>query len=170
MQSPTIWSRQHSPSAGKQGRASRTSSFLAPFLISSPATGRWPLRQTLLKQVRKFQRYLLTFTSAPFSAEKTWFLNQCWILGTEMDDDVMDQQKFASAAMVLAKAMVDLEKQMEHRYHPEQGHILPEIPLHKAREIMTRADFIQVSCPHVYVFSPRLTFVPELRCHQHLCN
>lgn len=27
--------------------------------------------------------------------EKTWFLNQCWILGTEMDDDVMDQQKWA---------------------------------------------------------------------------
>ncbi|PPJ59230.1 hypothetical protein CBER1_05325 [Cercospora berteroae] len=32
-------------------------------------------------------------------AEKTWFLNQCWILGAEMDDDVMDQQKYASAAM-----------------------------------------------------------------------
>lgn len=27
--------------------------------------------------------------------EKKWFLNQCWILGTEMDDDVMDQQKWA---------------------------------------------------------------------------
>ncbi len=27
--------------------------------------------------------------------EKTWFLNQCWILGKEMDDDVMDQQKWA---------------------------------------------------------------------------
>lgn len=27
--------------------------------------------------------------------EKQWFLNQCWILGTEMDDDVMDQQKWA---------------------------------------------------------------------------
>lgn len=27
--------------------------------------------------------------------EKKWFLNQCWIMGTEMDDDVMDQQKWA---------------------------------------------------------------------------
>lgn len=27
--------------------------------------------------------------------EKRWFLNQCWILGEEMDDDVMDQQKYA---------------------------------------------------------------------------
>lgn len=26
--------------------------------------------------------------------EKTWFLNQCWILGEEMDDDVMDHQKY----------------------------------------------------------------------------
>lgn len=28
-------------------------------------------------------------------AEKTWLLSQCWILGEEMDDDVMDQQKYA---------------------------------------------------------------------------
>ena len=28
-------------------------------------------------------------------AEKTWFLNQCWILGGGIDDDVMDQQKYA---------------------------------------------------------------------------
>lgn len=75
--------------------------------------------------------------------EKTWFLNQCWILGAEMDDDVMDQQKYASAAMVLAKALVDREKEMEAVYHAEHGHILPQIPLHEARYIMTRADFIQ---------------------------
>lgn len=27
--------------------------------------------------------------------EKTWFLNQCWILGEEMDDDVMNEQKYS---------------------------------------------------------------------------
>ena len=27
--------------------------------------------------------------------EKTWFLNKCWILGEEMDDDVMDEQKYS---------------------------------------------------------------------------
>jgi hypothetical protein len=26
--------------------------------------------------------------------EKMWFLNQCWILGETMDDDVEEQQKF----------------------------------------------------------------------------
>jgi hypothetical protein len=60
-----------------------------------------------------------------------------------MDDDVMDQQKYASAAMVLAKALVEKEKEMESSYDPKHGHMLPSIPLHKAREIMTRADFIQ---------------------------
>lgn len=45
--------------------------------------------------------------------------------------------------MVLAKALVDREKEMEKTYDSERGHILPEIPLHEAREIMTRADFIQ---------------------------
>lgn len=45
--------------------------------------------------------------------------------------------------MVLAKALVDKEKEMESSYHPVEGHILPEIPLHQARYIMTRADFIQ---------------------------
>lgn len=30
--------------------------------------------------------------------EKTWFLNKCWILGKEMDDDVMDEQKYSVCA------------------------------------------------------------------------
>lgn len=32
-------------------------------------------------------------------AEKTWFLNKCWILGMEMDDDVMDEQKYSVSAL-----------------------------------------------------------------------
>ena len=79
--------------------------------------------------------------------EKTWFLSQCGILGEEMDDDVMDQQKYASAAMVLAKALVDREKEMASTYDPVQGHLLPMIPLHEARQIMTRSDFIRVRLP-----------------------
>ena len=75
--------------------------------------------------------------------EKTWFLNQCWILGEEMDDDVMDQQKYASAAMVLARALVSKEKEQGGSYDAEQGWILPELSLHESRQIMTRADFVQ---------------------------
>ncbi|KAK8012602.1 hypothetical protein PG991_009977 [Apiospora marii] len=65
--------------------------------------------------------------------EKTWFLNQCWILGMEMDDDVMDQQKWASGAMVLAQALVDKEESMDKTYDD----------MHKAQQIMTRSDFIR---------------------------
>lgn len=101
-------------------------------------------RMSYLNKVAKSNDMLKTADEICRS-EKTWFLNQCWILGTDMDDDVMDQQKYASAAMVLARALVNLEKDMDMTYDPEQGHILPEIALHKAREIMTRADFIRVS-------------------------
>ncbi|ETS85387.1 hypothetical protein PFICI_03412 [Pestalotiopsis fici W106-1] len=75
--------------------------------------------------------------------EKTWFLNQCWILGSEMDDDVMDQQKWAAAAMVLALALVDKEEEMDHTYDAVTGHVLPTYPMHIAQQIMTRADFIR---------------------------
>lgn len=54
--------------------------------------------------------------------------------------------------MVLAKALVEKEKEMHVSYDPEKGHILPEIPLHKAREIMTRADFIQ-DYDHINIFT-----------------
>lgn len=71
--------------------------------------------------------------------------NKCWILGEEMDDDVMDQQKFASSAMMLVKELVDMENRpgAKAKYDREIGHILPELPLYKARQVMTRADFIQ---------------------------
>ena len=58
-----------------------------------------------------------------------------------MDDDVMNQQKFASSAMLLVKALV--EREDAKNYDPEAGHILPTLPLHEARQVMTRADFVQ---------------------------
>ena len=45
--------------------------------------------------------------------------------------------------MVLAKALVDQAETTERSYDVDRGHNLPEIPLHEARQIMTRADFIQ---------------------------
>ena len=99
-------------------------------------------RMTYLNRVAKSQDMLQTCDEI-CRAEKTWFLNKCGILGESMDDDVMDQQKYASAAMVLARALVEAEKHMEMVYDHVQGHVLPTLPLHKARKIMTRADFIQ---------------------------
>jgi hypothetical protein len=108
-------------------------------------------RLTFLNRVAKADN-MLKECEKICQAEKTWFLNQCWILGTEMDDDVMDQQKYASAAMVLAKALVDKEKEMSKTWDDRRGHILPQVPLHIARQIMTRADFIQ-SYDHINVFT-----------------
>ncbi|KAJ5648388.1 hypothetical protein N7490_004760 [Penicillium lividum] len=130
-------------------------------------------RLSFLNRVAKSPNILQTCDEI-CRAEKTWFLNKCWILGMEMDDDVMDEQKYSSAAMVLAKALVDLESEMEQTYHPETGHILPEIPLHKAREIMTRADFIQ-SYDHENIFTidsramVRADSVPMQRAFREIC-
>ena len=107
--------------------------------------------------------------------EKTWLLNNCWVLGKGMDDDVMDQQKYASAAMVLAKALVDQEKEDEKAYDPIKGHLLPQFPLHKAREIMTRADFIK-DYDHINVFTidaqamVRADSVPMQNAFREICS
>ncbi|KAK0650588.1 hypothetical protein DIS24_g6643 [Lasiodiplodia hormozganensis] len=93
-------------------------------------------RLRFLNQVARAEN-MLEMCEAINRKEKIWLLNQCWILGEEMDDDVMDQQKFCAAAMVLASALVDLE---ESDSDPTR---LPQVEVHKAREIMTRADFLQ---------------------------
>ena len=108
--------------------------------------------------------------------EKTWFLNNCWILGEDCDDDVMNQQKYASAAMVLAKALVDKGKEITSSSSTDdRTDTLPEIPLHKAREIMTRADFIK-SYDNINIFTidaqamVRADSVPMQRAFRQICN
>jgi hypothetical protein len=51
-------------------------------------------RLSFLNRVAK-SHDMLTTCERIKDIEKKWFLNQCWIMGTEMDDDVMDQQKWA---------------------------------------------------------------------------
>jgi len=51
-------------------------------------------RLTFLNRVAKSKDMLKTCEQI-IDTERRWFLNQCWILGMEMDDDVMDQQKYA---------------------------------------------------------------------------
>ncbi len=77
--------------------------------------------------------------------------------------------------MVLAKALVDKEKTMESTYDPEKGHIPPQIPLHEARQIMTRADFIK-SYDHINIFTidsnamVRADSVPMQNAFREICN
>lgn len=81
--------------------------------------------------------------------EKRWLLSQCWILGQTMDDDAEDQQEFCAAALVLAKTLVDRSE--ENTSEKSNGR-LPQIPLHLARQIMTRCDFIQ-QLDHINIFT-----------------
>ncbi|KAF1994696.1 hypothetical protein P154DRAFT_624520 [Amniculicola lignicola CBS 123094] len=164
-------------------------------------------RLTYLNRVAKMKsdKEMIGMCNHICNMEKTWFLNNCGILGEEMDDDVMDQQKYAvscdfimlillflfgvsfifsrlredqfhlirdilfsllflirpyiitrhypslnrqvigpSTAMVLALALHKKSQEEEHKsYDSHTGHILPSFPLHEARYIMTRADFIR---------------------------
>ena len=64
----------------------------------------------------------------------------------------MNQQKYASSAMILVKELVEMEKRQETNNDPEKGHILPELELYKARQVMTRAEFIQ-QYDHMNIFT-----------------
>ncbi|OJI95826.1 hypothetical protein ASPVEDRAFT_77604 [Aspergillus versicolor CBS 583.65] len=92
-----------------------------------------------LDQVARSKDMLKTCRSI-CEKEKRWLLCKCWILGAEMDDKAEDQQDLSSGAMLLGKTLVELEKDPD-RTHYVSG--LPGIPLHKAQELMTRADLIK---------------------------
>lgn len=131
-------------------------------------------RLSFLNKVAKSEDMIKTCDQIA-AVEKQWFLNQCGLLGAEMDDDVMDQQKYASAAMVLAQTLVDQEIASESpMYDHEHGHNLPELPLHKARQAMTRADFIQ-DYDHINIFTitsaamVRADSVPMQRAFREIC-
>lgn len=93
-------------------------------------------RLIFLNQVAKSQDMLETCRQIN-RREKSWFLNNCWILGDSMDDDVEEQQKYCAAAIVLARALILREQDSDG-----EEFTLPEIPLHEARQIITRADFV----------------------------
>lgn len=82
--------------------------------------------------------------------ERTWFLNQCGLLGEDMDDDVMESGKFSTSAMLLMRALVQMDRKRGKRFNKSPDstlttdHELPQIPLWIARRIMTRPDYIQV--------------------------
>ncbi|KAM9895059.1 hypothetical protein OXX69_011155 [Metschnikowia pulcherrima] len=85
--------------------------------------------------------------------EKTWFLNQCGLLGEDMDDDVMESGKFSSSAMLLMREFVEMDRRRMNTLISSESpdakdiskdHHLPELPLWRSRQIMTRADYIQL--------------------------
>lgn len=84
--------------------------------------------------------------------EKTWFLSQCGLLGEEMDDDVMEFGKFSLSAMLLMREFVEMDRERMNTListaspavkDQRKDHQLPELPLWRSRQIMTRPDYIQ---------------------------
>ncbi|KAI1436272.1 hypothetical protein GGR50DRAFT_686484 [Xylaria sp. CBS 124048] len=73
--------------------------------------------------------------------EKRWLLSHYWILGKDLDPGGEVQQDLSSSAMLLAKALVDQEKAM--RQAGTYDGRLPQMPIHKAQQIMTNAAWIK---------------------------
>lgn len=77
--------------------------------------------------------------------------------------------------MVLAQALVALEKDLTSPSLADGSHNVPQIPLHKARQIMTRADFIK-SYDHLNLFTitsdafVRADSVPMQRAFRGICG
>ncbi|KAH7322742.1 hypothetical protein B0I35DRAFT_407183 [Stachybotrys elegans] len=132
-------------------------------------------RLSFLNKVSKHKDMLAACTRIK-DTEKRWFLNQCWILGSGMDDDVMDQQKWAAAAMSLAKALVDKGVDTDTcTYDPEVGHLLPSFHFHVAQEIQTRCDFLrELDALNLFSITShaevRPSSVPMYRALQEICS
>ncbi|KAI1640430.1 hypothetical protein F4809DRAFT_590099 [Biscogniauxia mediterranea] len=75
--------------------------------------------------------------------EKRWLLSHYWILGKDLDPGAETQQDLSSAAMLLAKTLVDKEEKMRREAGDKFDGRLPQIPIHEARQIMTNADWIK---------------------------
>ena len=65
-------------------------------------------RLTFLNRVAR-SKDMLTTCEDIIDIERRWFLNQCGILGRTMDDDVMDQQKYAVGHFALSRLAVSTD-------------------------------------------------------------
>ncbi|KAI1073741.1 hypothetical protein F5B20DRAFT_565933 [Whalleya microplaca] len=97
-------------------------------------------RLSFLSRVAKSPDMIKT-CNALCEREKLWLLSHYWILGKDLDPGGETQQDLSSAAMLLAKALVDKETAM--RKNGTYDGRLPQIPIHEAREIMTNAEWIK---------------------------
>ncbi|KAJ1333836.1 AAA family ATPase [Microdochium nivale] len=96
---------------------------------------------------------MLQACNAICDRERRWLLNKYWVLGKDLDPGGEDQQDLSSAAMLLAKALVDKEAEMKRADNYDGS--LPQIPLHEARQIMTNAAWIKSHDHHnIFTINP----------------
>ncbi|KAJ7350473.1 hypothetical protein DFH08DRAFT_111349 [Mycena albidolilacea] len=95
---------------------------------------------------------MIEMASQLLSVEKAWLCSQIGLI-PDLDDDVMDEQKWSSCSWLLLQEFVKLRKEQE-RVRDEAiaaGKLdandldlpLPTIPYWRCRQIMTRPDFLE---------------------------
>ena len=104
--------------------------------------GRIGGRLRFLSHVAKSPDMLRTCDSI-CEKERHWLLDQCWILGKEMDPGAEEHQDICASAMIMAKALIAKEQAMMREAGAAYDGRLPQIPLHEARELVTNADFLK---------------------------
>ncbi|KZT53065.1 hypothetical protein CALCODRAFT_63537 [Calocera cornea HHB12733] len=98
---------------------------------------------------------ILAAARETLAREKAWLLSVIGLI-PECDDDVMDEQKWASGSWLLLSEFVRLQKEKEREaragsaaagraedQQDEDGGMLPSIPYWRCRQIMTRGDFLE---------------------------
>ncbi|KXJ92044.1 hypothetical protein Micbo1qcDRAFT_195000 [Microdochium bolleyi] len=116
---------------------------------------------------------MLQASNAICDRERRWLLNKYWILGKDLDPGGEEQQDLSSAAMLLAKALVDKEEEMKQTGNWDGS--LPQIPLHEARQIMTNAAWIKTHDHHnIFTINPdgmvQADSVSMQAAMRHICN
>jgi hypothetical protein len=121
-------------------------------------------RLSFLNKVSR-QSPMMSEAQTMLAEEKAWLRSQIGLI-KDCDDDVMDEQKWASCTWLLLQEFVNerikQEKELQERIAAgivsTEELPLPAIPYHLCRSIMTRTDFLE-GTPHLLLHSTRrLTF------------
>ncbi|KAJ9123101.1 hypothetical protein QFC22_001291 [Naganishia vaughanmartiniae] len=88
--------------------------------------------------------------------EKNWMLSKVGMTGQETDDDVMDDQKWSSCTWLLMKEFVKIreeaKEEAEKTGQPFDETETPKMSYYKARQVMTRGDFMP-QLDHINIIS-----------------
>jgi hypothetical protein len=77
-----------------------------------------------------------------FESERAWLLSKVGLI-PDHDDDVMDEQKYCSSSFLLFQELVRIGKERVENGLLDDEPTGPSVEFWKAREVMTRTDFIQ---------------------------
>jgi len=85
---------------------------------------------------------VLAAAKEALAREKSWLLSQIGLI-PDHDDDVMDEQKWASGSWLLLQEFVRLQKEHGSQRSSDDERPLPAIPYWRCRQIMARGDFLE---------------------------